>query len=511
MVSIVLYVAIVLQFCHAVSFAQLYGPGDLVACLSSIPGLDISLPGSSTYDQDRQTFELLTTDESYPAAVVTPSDVGLLKAAVRCARMTRVRVVAKNGGCSYEANSVQNGTLSVVLSNLNDIVIDKNSQTATVGGGALLGAVAYEAYAQAGMGFSASETPNNGVSGTLLGGGSSYFSRKEGLGCDQVVSLQMMTWEGRIITATETNKYADLFWASCGGGGGNFGIVTSWTLKLMSVPDLIHFGDGRIYGDLDVMVQGMYFFQMWIAGADNALGVQVHFGPERSPGLKFPFVYSGDGNIQEYLSSQLPLSDFGNVTIKYRNASYINAVTSLTGWGLKAPEDLADYDWSQFRRMRKIKTVFVYEPYTRDLIKELYQSLVDMYYAQGNIKFIGAGGKIAERSPTASAFPHREALGWFIFQASWDPSNSTEGEAASAWLDAVSSIISNAGYEDFAYVNYMDDSIENWQQAYFRFNYPKLTQVKTAYDPKDMFTFEDQGIQRDGLNRCVFQPCVQDT
>lgn len=463
------------------------------------------------YDEDRQTFELYTTNQSYPVAIVTPSSMSQLKEAVRCARRTRFRVVPKNGGCSYEGNSVQNGTLSVALSSLNEIVIDKNSGTMTVGGGALLGNVTYQAFSQAGMGFSATESPNNGVSGTLLGGGFSYFSRKEGLGCDQVLSFEMMTWEGRIITVTEDNKFADLFWASCGGGGGNFGIVVSWTLKLMQVPDTVQFGNLKVDADLDAMVEVMYYFQTWIASADNSLGAQVHFGPQRSPGIKVPMLYSGDQDLEGYLANQVPLSNFPNLTISYRNASYIESVTSIAGWGLKAPEDLVNFDWSQFRRMRKIKTVFVYDPYTRDLIKALYQSLIDMYYAKGNIKFIGSGGKVAERSPTATAFPHREALGWFIFQAPWDPSNSTEEAAAFAWLDTVTSIIKDAGYPDYAYVDFLDDSIENWQQAYFRFNYPKLTQVKTEYDPKDMFTFEDQGIQRAGSQRCIFQPCVQDT
>ncbi len=493
--------------------AQVYSPQDLALCLSSIQGLEISLPGSSSYDEDRQTFELLTTDESFPAVIVTPASVPQLKDAVRCARRTRFRVVPKNGGCSYEANSVQNGTLSVILSNLNEISIDSDSQMATVGGGALLGAVAYEAFSKAGLGFSASESPNNGVSGTLLGGGFSYFSRKEGLGCDQVVSFQLMTWEGRIITVTPDNKFADLFWASCGGGGGNFGIVTSWTLRLMTVPDTIQFATGTIQSDsLDVLVESMYFFQSWIASADPSLGGQVHFGPKRSTSIRFPFAYSGEQNVQEYLSSQLPTDgSLGDVQISYKNRTYLDAVTTLTGWGLKSPEDLVDFSWSQFRRMRKIKTVFVYEPYTRELIKAIYQSLIDMYLEKGNIKFIGAGGKVAEPSPTATAFPHREALGWFIFQAQWDPANSTEAASALAWLDAIPSIIKDAGYPDYAYVDFIDDSIENWQEAYFRFNYPRLTQVKTEYDPKDMFTFEDQGIQRDGIDRCVFVPCVQDT
>jgi FAD/FMN-containing dehydrogenase len=372
-----------------------------------------------------------------------------------------------------------------------------------------LGAVAYEAFTQAGMGFSASETPNNGVSGTLLGGGFSYFSRKEGLGCDQVISFQMMTWEGRIITATENNKYADLFWASCGGGGGNFGVVVSWTLKMMKVPDVIQLSNSQFNGTLDDLAQVMYSFQSWIASADNNLGAQLLFGPQRAPGVRVPMVYSGDGNIQDL---QNQITSFGNVAgVTYNNASYLDAVTSMSGWDLKAPEDLTEYDWSTFRRMRKIKTVFVYTPYPQELIKALYQSLVDMYYAKGNIKFVGAGGKIKDKSPTATAFPHREALGWFIFQAPWDPSNSTEQAEAFAWLDAATALIKDAGYPDYAYVDYLDESIPNWQDAYFRFNYPRLTQVKTQYDPKDMFTFPDQGIQRDGLERCVFKPCVQDT
>ena len=109
-------------------------------------------------------------------------------------------------------------------------------------------------------------------------------------------------------------------------------------------------------------------------------------------------------------------------------------------------------------------------------------------YPGGNIKFRTSGGKIADKSPTATAFPWRSALGWVITKGNWGDGSGTK-QAAYTWLEKASATIAAAGEKNAAYVNYIDSLLQDWQEAYYAQNYKRLQSVKSKVDPADMFTY----------------------
>ena len=480
----------------------------LTSCLNTVPGLKVERPDSASYKADRQIWEK-KVDPAYPAVIVVPTTVSQVSGAVKCARRVGIRVVPKSGGHSYEGYSMQNKTLSVDLSDMSYVDVSTSSNTLTCGAGADLGELYYNAWYKGGKGFNAGTCPPVGVSGFFLGGGFGYYSRRAGMSCDNVVSLTMVDYKGNVAKASKS-KNKDLFWASCGGGGGNFGLVVEWTIKMMDVPSVIQYASIKYPDGIETAADVLYYYQTWAAGADENLGTEFHFGPT-TPKSSLFFYYAGDGNLKDILENQSQLLSIGSTApvVKYSNMTWINAVLNQAGWGLTDPEQLLNRNWSQFQDYRKEKSYYIYpQGWPKSLFVSLFTLWSKMYSEHGNIKFRASGGKIADVKPTATAFPHRKALGWMIFKAEWDGGNSTMEKQGYRWLDESSKLIQQAGEPNYAYINYIDNQVENWENAYYRFNYKKLQRVKSAWDPKDMFSYPDLGITAKKPLPCVYKPCI---
>ena len=97
------------------------------------------------------------------------------------------------------------------------------------------------------------------------------------MGCDNVVSFRMVTASGKIVNVSKGSN-PDIYWAACGGGGGNFGIVTEWTLKMMAVPDVIQYGTVSYSDDVSTAATVANYFQTWASEADEDLGSELHVG-----------------------------------------------------------------------------------------------------------------------------------------------------------------------------------------------------------------------------------------
>lgn len=174
-----------------------------------------------------------------PAAVAYPADEADVQATVRCLAAAGVRAVPRSGGHSYEGLSVQEGAVTVDLARLSAVTVAADAAMVTVGAGTRLGPMYYQIFSQApGKTVPGGTCPAVGVGGLITGGGIGFLARKHGLTCDQLVSLRMVTVSGDVVEAS-AEENADLLWASCGGGGGNFGIITQYTLKLVELPDTV--------------------------------------------------------------------------------------------------------------------------------------------------------------------------------------------------------------------------------------------------------------------------------
>lgn len=243
--------------------------GDQAAAKTVFP----SGPLSQAYEAART----MAFKRALPAAVVYAADVSDVQKAVVCGVRAGYRISAAGRRHSYQGWSVVSGYLTVDLSNLTSIVVDKvgaDSYVARAGAGNT-NALLLAAVARAGVPGLLSligSCPSVGITGYALGGGQGDITPYVGLGADQVLGLKMVTWEGKVVDADATRN-PDLLWAARGGGGG-LGIITELTIKLHKAPDPNRFSrihlDYRSSARLDATAR----FLDWLASgkADRRLG-----------------------------------------------------------------------------------------------------------------------------------------------------------------------------------------------------------------------------------------------
>ena len=202
-------------------------------------------PSDSGYDQVRRPFNAMQTD--HPAVIVQCTGTADVVEAVNFARENEVEVTVRGGGHSVAGLSSSDGGVVIDLSLMRGVEVDPDARIARVQSGALWGDVDREAqlYGLATPGGVVSDT---GVTGLTLGGGYGWLRRNHGLSCDNVIEARVVGADGEVRTAS-ADVNPDLFWA-IRGGGGNFGIVTSFTFRVHPVGPIVAF-TGVFYRQAD--------------------------------------------------------------------------------------------------------------------------------------------------------------------------------------------------------------------------------------------------------------------
>src|SRR5436190_22157746 len=225
---------------------------------------DVIAPDDERYDEARKVRNGMI--DRHPAVVVRPVNAGDVIAAVNFAREGGLSLAIRGGGHSVPGFGTTDRGVVIDLSRMRGVRVNPERRTARAEGGATWGDynAATNAFGLASTGGIISTT---GVGGLTLGGGIGYLARGYGLSCDNLVSADVVTADGRFLVASEREN-DDLFWA-LRGGGGNFGVVTSLEFQLHPVKDIY---GGPMFFELSEVEDVLRFFREYIADAPEQLG-----------------------------------------------------------------------------------------------------------------------------------------------------------------------------------------------------------------------------------------------
>jgi FAD/FMN-containing dehydrogenase len=428
------------------------------------------------------------------AYCASPQDVATCLA---FARDHIVPIAARSGGHSYAGWSSTSG-LIIDVTAMHSVRYDSGSGLAQAGAGTFLIDL-YNTLAAQGVTVPGGSCPNVGIAGLALGGGVGVVSRAYGLTCDNLESVQIVTADGTIRTC-DSGHNSDLYWASRGGGGGNFGVVTSFTFRTHRAADLVLFFLSWPWPVADRVIAA---WQSWAPSAPDELWSNLHLSA--SPGGPAPTIQVGGTYLGDTaaLQTQLdrlygavgsdPLSPYVSPT------SYLNAMLVEAGCAqLSVPECHLPWQATGGRLTRQpelAKSDFFTRPLSSSAIGTLLtgvqklQSVPGAPGGSGGVAFDACGGAINRVSPGDTAFVHRNALFLAQYTTTWNTGAAASGVAAQrAWQQALYASMRRYASSQ-AYQNYIDPGLTNWRQAYYGANYTRLTRVKASYDPGCLFTF----------------------
>jgi FAD/FMN-containing dehydrogenase len=451
-------------------------------------------PGDAGYTTAKELFDP-RFDSLHPAGIAYCHDPGDVATCLAFARRYGVPVAARCGGHSYAGWSSTSG-LIVDVTKMAGVSV--SGGTATVGAGTRL-IDFYNGLSGHGRAVPGGSCATVGIAGLTLGGGVGVVSRAYGLTSDNVQSLQIVTADGQLRTCNaSTNE--NLFWACRGGGGGNFGVVTSFTFTTHPTGPIVLFFLSWPWSQAARVISA---WQSWAPHAPDELWSNLHLAA--TPGGSVPSIevggtYLGGVNDAYAQLERLyaavgsgPSSPFLQSTT-WLHAMLVEAnCASLTVNECHLPTQAPGGQLS--RASEYAKSDFFTRPLSSQGIGTLLagvQSLQQVSGApggSGGIAFDALGGAVNRVAPGATAYVHRDALFQAQYTTGWPAGSGSAGVARQhAWQRAFwQSMRPYASGQ--AYQNYVDPDLANWRQAYYGANYARLTQVKAAYDPDRVFTF----------------------
>ncbi|HTQ93798.1 MAG TPA: FAD-binding protein, partial [Streptosporangiaceae bacterium] len=440
-------------------------------------------PGEAAYPVSKRLFDP-RFDSLHPAGIAycrNPHDVATCLAFVR---KFGVPVAARCGGHSYAGWSSTSGLIVDVTRMAG---VNVSGSTATVGAGTRL-VDFYGGLAAHGRGVPGGSCPTVGIAGLTLGGGIGVVSRAYGLTSDNVQSLQIVTADGQVRTCSSSQN-SDLFWACRGGGGGNFGVVTSFTFRTYPVGQIVLFFLSWPWSQAARVISA---WQSWAPHAPDALWSNLHLSAATGgsvPGIQVGGTYLGSLDAASAELEKLyaaagshPSSPFMETT-SWLHAMLVEAgCATLTVDQCHLPTQ--NPAGKLARASEFAKSDFFTKPLSSHGIGTLlagvenFQRAGGASGASGGIAFDALGGAVNRVAPAATAFVHRDALFQAQYTTTWPVGSAGAAVARQhAWQQSYwQSMRPYASGQ--AYQNYIDPALANWRQAYYGANYTRLTQVK---------------------------------
>ncbi|WP_243060900.1 FAD-binding oxidoreductase [Nocardioides sp. SR21] len=410
-----------------------------------------------------------------PAVIVQAANAGDVMSAVRFAAESSLTVAVRGGAHSVPGFGTADDAVVVDLSAMRGVRVDPVARTARVEGGATWGDMNAATY-PFGLATTGGIISTTGVGGLTLGGGIGYLSRGLGLSLDNLVSADLVTADGSFQEVSEKD-HPDLFWA-IRGGGGNFGVVTSFEFRLSPVKDIY---GGPMFFELDKAGDVLRFYRDFIVDAPEQLGCfpayqiapPLPFIPEDRHGEPFIAMvacWSGDLDAGERMLQ--PIRDVAPRVAEMVGPMPYPALNSA--FDALVPPGLHHY-W---------KANFVTE-LTDDAIAAHLEHGPKLPAVNSTMHIYPINGACHRVAPDATAFAYRDATFATVIAGMWPP-DQVDDEAGTAWVrDYYDATAPHS--EEGGYVNFMADDDQDRIRANYRGSYDRLREIKTRVDPGNLF------------------------
>lgn len=409
-----------------------------------------------------------------PIVVVRAANAGDVMTVVNFARDNGHLLSVRGGGHSGPGFGTNDGGVVLDLSRMRSVRVDPKGKTARAEGGTTWGDfnAATGAFGLATTGGIISTT---GIGGLTLGGGIGYLTRGHGLSLDNLVSADVVTADGKMLVASETEN-PDLFWA-IRGGGGNFGICTSLEYKLQPVQQVYW---GPMFYEVSEASNVLRFFRDYIADAPEEMGVFPAF--QIAPPL--PFIPENRHGDMFMAMVACWSGDIGQGERQFKAFHDVAEVKAEMVGPVPYPAINAAFDGLFPPGIRQYwKGNFVKE-LTDDAIAAHVQHGPHAPSVSSTMHLYPINGSCHRVAPDATAFGHRDAnFSMVILAASEDPAHDA---VSTQWVRDYSDAVAPHS-EVGGYVNFMDDDDEARVRANYGVNYDRLVQIKRQFDPGNLF------------------------
>jgi FAD/FMN-containing dehydrogenase len=426
-------------------------------------------PQDPDYDAARAGWDALFS--TYPQVVVFCQNTDDVVNALRYARENDIAFRARSGRHALEEgwNSIDGGIV-IDVSALKSISVDLETKTATVGTGLNQGELV-NALAKTPLAFPTGDEASVGLGGVTLGGGIGVLSPKMGVACDNLLAVEIVVPEGRSgaqVLRADLEQNSDLLWACRGGGGGNFGIATSYEVQLHDIPHTV--GIWEVTWPFGAVEPAFDAWQRWAPSADERLGSTFEvFTP--SAGLKVSGVFLGPPDQARELVA--PLLEVPGAQFTVNTQTWVEHYNASNA----APEP--------FNRW-KFTPMWAPEPLPLEAINVVRDMLTRAPSDGCSFWCLSWGGAVRTPPPGGTAFFWRDPIFYAEPGAGW---NGAQGNGPHiAWIEQFRNVMEP--YVEGGYVNVPDVAIADWGRAYYGSHFERLRAIKSRYDPYGVFSFE---------------------
>lgn len=433
-----------------------------------------------TYDTARLVSNYYTSKNKFPELIVYCQNTQDVQNAVLWARNKNVPIRIRSGGHHHEGYSTGTGAIIIDVSEMKELHVDTATNIATAQPG-LTNAELYSKLFEHGLTHVGGTCGEVSLSGLVLTGGMGPLLRRVGLGCDALISVDMVDANGTIIHAMKDNEHKDLFWATQGGGGGNLGVIVSMDIKLYQAPDVTWFNIGWDWDQPveHVIAEWQNFFAKPDRNWFSHLDVWSKSFPtqklNKQPIKVLGFFWGTPEQAREELARLLSI---GKPTTEiFERVNWKQAIDSIVESTAVFLTDKPEY---------KSSGAFAMNALPQGALAILVNTLQKSTSPLLNVLFFSMGGATADVAPTDTAYFYRDAQFFINYSSQWLEKN----EDTHHKLELKTLRERLLAYTIGDYVGNPDPDLDDYLTSYYGANVAKLECVKRKYDPENIFRFE---------------------